>query len=70
MLTPERSQAARGQLQWTRERLALEAGVGVQTVIEFELEQGAIAPAIIAALTGALEAAGVDWAALDSGGRL
>jgi len=48
----------------------LEAGVGVQTVIEFELEQGAIAPSIIAALTGALEAAGVDCAVFDSGGRL
>jgi transcriptional regulator with XRE-family HTH domain len=58
MLTPTRCQAARARLQWTREHLAREAGVDVARVIAFELDQQPADIATIAALTGALEAAG------------
>jgi DNA-binding XRE family transcriptional regulator len=57
MITPMECQAARGRLQWTRERLAREAGVAVEAVIAFELEQGSPPSGLVAALTGALEAA-------------
>jgi hypothetical protein len=57
MLTPLECQAARGRLQWTRETLAREAGVAVSAVIAFELEQGPADASLVAALTGALEAA-------------
>jgi DNA-binding XRE family transcriptional regulator len=57
MLTSVECQAARGRLQWTRETLAREAGVDVGAVIAFELERSPPSPALIAALTGALEAA-------------
>jgi len=62
MLTSTRCQAARGLLQWTRERLASEAGLDAGRVVAFELDQGPSDPATIAALTGALEAAGVTFA--------
>jgi transcriptional regulator with XRE-family HTH domain len=57
MLTPMDCQAARGRLQWTRERLAAEAGVAASAVLAFELEQAVPQPGLVAALTGALEAA-------------
>jgi transcriptional regulator with XRE-family HTH domain len=65
MLSPTECQAARGRLQWTRERLAREAGLDVATVTTFELEQKPADPAIVAALTGALEAAGAPIAGND-----
>ena len=57
MLTPTQCQAARADLQWTREKLAAEAGIALNDVIDFELEQKPVSAAAIAALTGALEAA-------------
>jgi DNA-binding XRE family transcriptional regulator len=57
MLTPFDCQDARARLQWTRERLAKEAGVEVASVVAFELEQSLGSSSLIAALTGALEAA-------------
>lgn len=55
-LTPTQCQSARAELQWTREKLATEAGIAVSEVIDFELEQKPVSAAKIAALTGALEA--------------
>ena len=57
MLTPTQCQAARADLQWTREKLAAEAGIALSEVIDFELEQKPVSAEKIAALTGALEAA-------------
>ena len=57
MLTPTQCQAARANLQWTREKLAAEAGIALSEVIDFELERKPVSAAAIAALTGALEAA-------------
>jgi hypothetical protein len=62
MLTPTRCQAARGLLQWTRERLARESGVDLALVVAFELDQLSADTATIAALSGALEAAGIGLA--------
>ena len=56
MLTPTQCQTARADLQWTREKLAAEAGIALSAVIDFELEQKPVSAAEIAALTGALEA--------------
>jgi transcriptional regulator with XRE-family HTH domain len=57
MLTPIDCLAARSRLRWTREKLANEAGLSVADVTAFELDQGPLARQLIAALTGALEAA-------------
>jgi DNA-binding XRE family transcriptional regulator len=57
MLSPPQCEAARNRLQWTREKLADEAGIDVAAVIAFELEQRTLEPHLIAAITGALEAA-------------
>jgi hypothetical protein len=56
-LSPSDWLAARARLQWTRERLALEAGIDVAQIISFELEQSPAPRNVIATLTGALEAA-------------
>ena len=63
-------QAARARLQWTRERLARESGLDAATVAAFELEQKPADPAIVAAPTGALEAAGAPAAGNDDGGTM
>ena len=57
MLTPMECQEARPRLQWTRERLANEADVNIDAVIGFELGLSQPPTHIVAALTGALEAA-------------
>ena len=57
MLTPIACLAARSRLRWTREKLAEEAGLSVADVTAFELDQRPTARQLIAALTGALEAA-------------
>jgi transcriptional regulator with XRE-family HTH domain len=62
MLTPLRCRAARGLLHWTRERLAQESGLDAGSVTTFELEREPLDAAALAALTGALEAAGVRFA--------
>ena len=46
-------------LQWTRERLANEAALGVTTVTAFELELRQPTRSTVAALSGALEAGGI-----------
>lgn len=57
MMTPIECQAARAELQWTRERLAREAGVEIGAIVAFELETTSPQPSLVAAITGALEAA-------------
>jgi DNA-binding XRE family transcriptional regulator len=63
-------QAARGRLQWTREHLAREAGVDVTSVIDFELEHTAPERRLIAAISGALEAALMIPASSSRAGRI
>lgn len=64
-LSPAQSRAARGLLGWTQVDLARAAGLGQSTVIDFERERRAVAPASIAAMRAALGAAGVQF--LDPG---
>jgi DNA-binding XRE family transcriptional regulator len=70
MLTPMECQAARARLQWTRDTLAREAGVEVSTIIAFELEQGPAPTVVVAALTGALEAAQMTPRLSETGSQL
>jgi transcriptional regulator with XRE-family HTH domain len=68
MVTAAQCRAARGLLQWTRDRLASEASIHANTITSFELEQRSPIPANIAALRGALEAAGVEFIPENGGG--
>lgn len=58
-MTPAQSRAARGLVSMTQAQLAIAAGLGQSTVIDFERERRAVAPASVAAIRAALEAAGV-----------
>ncbi|MFL7902584.1 helix-turn-helix domain-containing protein [Azospirillum argentinense] len=60
MLTPEQSRAARGLLDWSQQRLADAAQVGLSTVRDFEKGRRTPIPANLTAIRAAIEAAGVD----------
>lgn len=68
MISPAQCRAARALLQWSRERLAAESGVHTNTVTSFELEQRQPIRANLAAIVGALEAAGVEFIPENGGG--
>lgn len=61
MLTPEQSRAARALLEWSQDRLATEARVARQTVVDFE--RGAREPTAgsLTAMRKAFEAARVEF---------
>lgn len=58
-MTPAQSRAARGLLSMTQAQLAVAAGLGQSTVIDFERERRAVSPSAVTAIRAALEAAGV-----------
>ena len=58
-MTPAQSRAARALVNMTQPRLAESAGLGLSTIVDFERERRAVAPATVAAIRAALEAAGV-----------
>jgi DNA-binding transcriptional regulator YiaG len=58
-MTPEQSRAARGWLGWSQVELARRANVSQRTVQSFEGGQKMPHPNSIAAMRGAIEAAGV-----------
>jgi len=68
MFTPAQCRAARGLLDWSQQKLAEAAGVGVVTVRQ--LEGGGSQPrkATLDVLRRALEAAGVEFIAKNGGG--
>jgi transcriptional regulator with XRE-family HTH domain len=68
MITSPQCRAARALLQWSRDRLSAESGVHANTITSFELEQRQPIRANLAALTGALEAAGVEFIPENGGG--
>jgi DNA-binding XRE family transcriptional regulator len=68
MLTPNLCREARSLLQWAREQLAKEAGLGITTVTAFEVESRQPTRSTIAQLTGALEAAGIMFVPDSNGG--
>ncbi|WP_461625409.1 helix-turn-helix domain-containing protein [Bradyrhizobium sp. 25ACV] len=67
MITPEQCRAARGLLDWSQQRLADEAQVGIVTVRQ--LEAGFTQPrrATLIVVRRTFEAAGVDF--IDENGR-
>lgn len=69
-LTGGQIRAARGFLQWSAQRLADEAQLGLSTVQRAEKADGlpAITRANLAAIRSALEAAGVQFIAENGGG--
>lgn len=60
-LTPAQARAGRALISMTQTGLAQAAGLGQSTVIDFERERRAVAPASIAAIRAALESAGVQF---------
>jgi transcriptional regulator with XRE-family HTH domain len=67
-LLPEQVRAARGLLDWSQGGLATHASVSISTVKDFEAGRRSPMPANMAAIRGALEAAGVDFIAENGGG--
>ena len=61
MLSPEQSRAARGWLDWSQEDLAKRANVSLSTVRDFEKGRRAPIANNLAAMRGALEAAGIHF---------
>lgn len=59
MLTPEQSRAARGWLDWSQADLAERANVSLSTVRDFEKGRRVPIGNNLAAMTKAIEAAGV-----------
>ncbi len=60
-MTPAQCRAARGLLDWTQQKLADAAGIGVSTAISFERSWRVASPATIQAIQRALEAAGIEF---------
>src|SRR5262245_63685760 len=68
MLTSSQCRAARGLLDWSQQRLADAAGVGVVTVRQFEAGKGEPRRATLAVIEQALKAAGVEFTNADRPG--
>ena len=58
-ITPAQSRAARGLLDWTRDKLAECSGVAKRTLVRFEASEGETRDSTLAAIRAALEQAGV-----------
>jgi transcriptional regulator with XRE-family HTH domain len=58
-MSPEQCRAARGWLGWTQQELARRAGVGLSTVRDFENGDRTPIPNNLAAITRAIEEAGI-----------
>ncbi|WP_338663165.1 helix-turn-helix transcriptional regulator [Pararoseomonas sp. SCSIO 73927] len=67
-ILPAQSRAARGLLDWSREKLAETGGVPARTVADFELGNTTPRASTTAKLMGALEAAGIEFIAENGGG--
>ena len=68
LLTPATCRAARGLLDWSQQDLASRSGVGITAVRTFEGGKSTPMPQNLAALTRALEAAGVVLIRQNGGG--
>ena len=69
VITPMQVRAARGLLDWSRDRLAEASGVPKRTLVRFEAGEGASRPATVEAIRAALVAAGVVFIAANGGGH-
>jgi DNA-binding transcriptional regulator YiaG len=61
-MSPEQCRAARGWLGWTQQQLADQAKIGLSTLRDFEARRRKPIPNNLAAIKGALEAAGIEFA--------
>jgi transcriptional regulator with XRE-family HTH domain len=67
-LTPEQCRAARGLLDWSQERLAREAGVGIVTIRQLEAGTNQPRRATQDVIRRAFEAGGVEFIDENGGG--
>jgi transcriptional regulator with XRE-family HTH domain len=67
-ITPMQVRAARGLLDWSRDRLAETSGVPKRTLVRFEGAEAAPRQGTIDAIRAALEAAGVEFIDENGGG--
>lgn len=68
MITPSQSRAARGLIEWSQERLAGAAHLGLSTIRDFEKSRRVPTHNNLVAIRAALEAAGVEFIAENGGG--
>lgn len=68
MITPAQCRAARGLVDWSQERLATEAGVGLSTVRNFEKGRSVPVAQNMAAIVRTLEAVSVEFIPKNGGG--
>ncbi|MGY8685010.1 helix-turn-helix domain-containing protein [Bradyrhizobium sp. UFLA05-153] len=68
MITPEQCRAARGLLDWSQQRLADEAQVGIVTVRQLEAGFNQPRRATLIVVRRTLEAAGVEFIDENGGG--
>jgi transcriptional regulator with XRE-family HTH domain len=67
-ISPAQCRAARGLLNLTQPDLAVAAGIGLSTVVDFERSRRAVSPDAIHKMSEALEKKGVDFISERSGG--
>ncbi|WP_075823011.1 helix-turn-helix transcriptional regulator [Roseomonas sp. TAS13] len=67
-ITPPQSRAARGLLNWSREKLAEAGGVPTRTIADFELGNTEPRPSTVSRLRLAFESAGVEFIPENGGG--
>lgn len=67
-ITPAQLRAARGLVDWSRERLADVAGTTTRTLARFEVGDTSPRASTMVAIRSALEAAGVEFIAENGGG--
>ena len=67
-ISPAQSRAARGLLDWSRDRLAEQCHVAKRTIVRFEASEGETREATLSAIRAALEAAGVEFMNEDAPG--
>jgi DNA-binding transcriptional regulator YiaG len=60
-MSPEQCRAARGWLGWSQQKLADQDKVGLSTLRDFEGRRRRPIPNNLAAIKGALEAAGIEF---------
>lgn len=60
-MSPEQCRAARSWLGWTQQELAKRAKIGLSTLRDFESRTRKPIPNNLAAIKGALEAAGIEF---------
>ena len=68
LISGAQCRAARGLLNWTQQKLAETAAVGIVTVGQFEAEKGTQRPSTTAVIQQALEAAGIEFIRGNGGG--